>query len=167
VSATSASSSLDTRFATYEFASPNPYLDARPIRSLRVSSCFAMARWPKRLLALEAAVQRAPHGIASKAAAPAWALLGQAHAENDHDDRAIACLMRAVDADNGDLSALIALGVSCANDYYRDEALNLLETWLDQHPDYRHLAAQMPPAPVPSQHGRRRRRWWRRVGGVV
>lgn len=152
VSATSASSSLDTRFATYEFASPNPYLNsADPFAEGQ--QLFRNGSLAEAILALEAAVQRAPHGIASKAAAPAWALLGQAHAENDHDDRAIACLMRAVDADNGDLSALISLGVSCANDYYRDEALNLLETWLDQHPDYRHLAAQMPPAPVPLNMG--------------
>lgn len=147
VSATSASSSLDTRFATYEFATPNPYLSAADPFA-EGQQLFRSGSLAEAILALEAAVQRAPHGIASKAAAPAWALLGQAHAENDHDDRAIACLMRAVDADNSDLSALIALGVSCANDYYRDEALNLLETWLDQHPDYRHLAAQMPPVPL-------------------
>jgi peroxin-5 len=152
VSATSGSSSLDTRFATYEFATPNPYLNsADPFSEGQL--LFRNGSLAEAILALEAAVQRAPNGIASKAAAPAWALLGQAHAENDHDDRAIACLMRAVDADNSDLSALIALGVSCANDYYRDEALNLLETWLDQHPDYRHLAGQMPAVPMPMGGG--------------
>ena len=53
--------------------------------------------------------------------------------------------MRAVDADNGNMDALIALGVSCANDYYKAEALNLLESWLEQHPRYRHLLNDAPP----------------------
>jgi peroxin-5 len=140
-----AASSLE-RFAEYVFASPNPFLDAAdPFGDGQ--RLFRSGSLADAVLALEAAVQRAPGGVASASAAPAWALLGQAHAENDHDGRAISCLMRAVDADNSDLNALIALGVSCANDYYRDEALNLLETWLDQHPDYRHVAAEMPAAP--------------------
>jgi peroxin-5 len=52
--------------------------------------------------------------------------LGKAHAENDHDDRAIACLMRAVAANNTDLDALIALGVSCTNDYFKVSAVRVL-----------------------------------------
>ena len=61
-------------------------------------------------------------------AVEAWSLLGQVHAENDNDDLAIAALMRAVEADPGDLHSLIALGVSCTNDFHKEEALNLLET---------------------------------------
>jgi peroxin-5 len=39
-------------------------------------------------------------------------MLGQSHAENDEDKRAILCLERAVEEDPYNLSALMALGVN-------------------------------------------------------
>ncbi len=59
----------------------------------------------------------------------AWRSLGQAHAQNDKDDRAIAALRRALKIAPNDMDALMSLGVSYTNEMYRDEALGALGTY--------------------------------------
>jgi len=94
------------------------------------------------VLALEAAVHQNPEN------SKAWQYLGQAHAENDKDNQAITCLVKAVDVDPQNLEALAALAVSYTNDFNREKALDALETWLKRHPEYSHIPASAPPPPV-------------------
>lgn len=46
----------------------------------------------------------------------AWRLLGQCHADNDNDPKAIQCLAAAVKADPNNLKALAAIGVAYFNE---------------------------------------------------
>lgn len=94
------------------------------------------------ILALEAEVHRNPQN------SKAWQYLGQAHAENDKDTQAITCLARAVEVDPQNLEALAALAVSYTNDFNREKALDVLETWLQRHPDYNAIPAGTRPPPA-------------------
>lgn len=73
----------------------------------------------------------------------AWQYLGQAHAENDKDGQAIISLEKAVEVDPQNLDALAALAVSYTNDFNREKALDVLETWLRRNEAYTHI----PPPP--------------------
>jgi peroxin-5 len=97
------------------------------------------------ILALEMEVQKNPTNSA------AWQALGQAHAENDKDNLAILSLEKAVQVDPENLDALAALAVSYTNDFAREKALDVLETWLSRNKDYTHI----PPAhgAPPPQNG--------------
>lgn len=94
------------------------------------------------ILALEAAVNQNPEN------SKAWQYLGQAHAENDKDNQAITCLVKAVDVDPQNLEALAALAVSYTNDFNREKALETLEIWMKRHPEYSHIPASTPAPPV-------------------
>ena len=63
--------------------------------------------------------------------AEAWRWLGMAHAETDDDRQAIATLLKSVDVDQGNLEALLELGVSCTNELDQTQALCFLETWIN------------------------------------
>jgi len=88
--------------------------------------------------AFEAELQARPDN------AEAWRYLGQAHAENEAERQAIACLLKAVSLDPYNLPALMTLGVSFANDLDESRSLNYLKTWLLNNPEYQDgaLAAQ-------------------------
>eukprot|EP00656_Telonema_subtile_P049819 TRINITY_DN6287_c0_g1_i1.p1 TRINITY_DN6287_c0_g1~~TRINITY_DN6287_c0_g1_i1.p1 ORF type:complete len:505 (+),score=161.84 TRINITY_DN6287_c0_g1_i1:97-1611(+) len=60
----------------------------------------------------------------------AWRKLGQAHAERDDDQQAIAALLQAVQIDASDTSTLLELGVSCTNEANRKQAYTFLLEWL-------------------------------------
>jgi peroxin-5 len=68
--------------------------------------------------------------------AEAWRMLGQCHAENDEDRRAIACLERAAERDPYNLEALVALGVSRVNELDQDGALRALRAWIKHNPTF-------------------------------
>jgi peroxin-5 len=99
--------------------------------------------------------------------AQAWRLLGQTHAQSDKDDRAIAALRKALSIRRAlslslshiyrfsyanisvawlldttgitpnDLEALMSLAVSYTNEMYREEALTVLERWIQSNPRYK------------------------------
>jgi len=75
----------------------------------------------------------------------AWQYLGQAQAENDKDDLAIAALNGAVKADPGNLDALLNLSVSYTNDFHKDRALDTLVQWMQYNPQYREVFLKFPP----------------------
>ena len=52
----------------------------------------------------------------------------------DNDTQAIAALVKAVELDASNLSALLELGVSCTNELDQTQALIFLQTWLEAHP---------------------------------
>ncbi|EGG22706.1 tetratricopeptide-like helical domain-containing protein [Cavenderia fasciculata] len=85
------------------------------------------------IIDLEAQVKNNPQN------SQAWMKLGIAHAENDKDQQAIQCLLKAIQVDNNNLTARIALAVSYTNDSKREKALSTLEEWLKSHPGYSHI----------------------------
>jgi tetratricopeptide (TPR) repeat protein len=113
----------------YEFSPDNPFSD-HPAPLLRGIELFDAGELSDAILAFEAAAQRDMQNN------EIWRRLGEAHAENDRDDRAIAALTRATHIDAGDLPALMSLAVSCTNDSYRVQALRVLKNWLARNPRY-------------------------------
>jgi peroxin-5 len=128
--------------AEYHFARENPFRTQPPATleaALAVGTTDSRAR---QILALEAFLGTAT-GQANPG--PVWSALGSAHAANDSDDQAIACLIRALDAAPDNADAMLALGTSATNDFYKEEALNLLESWLESQPEYAHLPSTATP----------------------
>ena len=70
----------------------------------------------------------------------AWRLLGQCHADNDDDRKAVRCLAASVDKDPSNLKALAAIGVAYFNERLTDLALDHLRKWVDNHPEYKALS---------------------------
>lgn len=98
---------------------------------------FNAGRVKEAIQAFEAAVTKdAEH-------ADAWRYLGQANAENEQEDAAIAALLNAVKVDPYNLEALMMLGVSYTNDLEESRALKYLKTWLLNNPDYQTEALEM------------------------
>jgi peroxin-5 len=121
----------------YEFQTENPFLQhPEPFQEgLRL---FREGNIPDAILCFEAAVQKDPKHT------QAWQLLGQAQAENDKDDMAIAALVKAVEAEPTNSEALMTLAVSYTNDFHKQNALEVLLQWLKTHPKYNdiYLASQ-------------------------
>ncbi|KAL6073868.1 Peroxin-5 [Balamuthia mandrillaris] len=125
------------RLGEYEFQSNNPYSGQPAEEAFRKGiALFDRGELAESILAFEAVAQQEPTNT------EAWRRLGEAHAENDRDDRAIMALTKAVQVDPANLSALLSLAVSCTNDSYRDQALNALKSWLQNNPRYKDLSAQ-------------------------
>ena len=68
--------------------------------------------------------------------AEAWLNLGKMHTENDRDDLAMQCFLKANEADpfNGD--ALLALGISCTNEFDEFDAMIHIANWMKLHAAY-------------------------------
>ncbi|XP_039116820.1 peroxisome biogenesis protein 5 [Dioscorea cayenensis subsp. rotundata] len=123
----------DTSRGIYEFSDMNPYV-GRPNPLKDGQDLFRKGLLSEAVLALEAEVLKNPEN------AEGWRLLGITHAENDDDQQAIASMMRAQQVDPANLEVLLALGVSYTNELEREEALNYLYKWLQNHPKYGSLA---------------------------
>ncbi|KAG2180490.1 hypothetical protein INT44_003494 [Umbelopsis vinacea] len=99
-------------------------------------------------LAFEAAVQKSPLD------SQAWMHLGNTQAQNEKEEPAIRALEKAVEVDEGNLSALMSLAVSYTNESYDHAAYQTLERWiLQRYPD------TVPPMAEPTEtpfdlHGR-------------
>jgi peroxin-5 len=117
----------------YEFQKDNPFLQDPDSFQKGVEE-FNRGSMRKAVLLLEAAVQQ------DATNARAWEYLGQAQAENDRDDLASLALLRAVQADPANRSALMTLAVSYTNDFHKDRALDCLHQWVASHPDYAAIA---------------------------
>jgi peroxin-5 len=85
------------------------------------------------VLALEVELQRNPTN------SRCWHLLGQAHAENDQDSKAIEALSKAVETDSKNGDARMALAVSFTNDLYKENALGCLMEWINNNPQFQHF----------------------------
>lgn len=68
--------------------------------------------------------------------AEAWLSLGKIHTENDRDDLAMECFLRALEADPFNADALLALGISCTNEFDEFEAMVHLRNWIKLHHIY-------------------------------
>lgn len=60
----------------------------------------------------------------------AWHLLGKLHQENDDDNKAVQCLLKAHEKDPLNLDVLLSLGVSCTNNLDETQAMTYLKIWL-------------------------------------
>lgn len=120
--------------AGYTFSEENPYADTEDPFSV-AQGHIQTGDIPEAILALEAEVQRHPDS------SEAWRLLGQLHAENDDDGKAIAALIKCYEIDPYNLDSLIALGVSCTNELDEQKALEHLRSWLQNNPDYMGIPA--------------------------
>jgi len=113
----------------YEFSAANPF-DGDPSALARGRELLHQGVLSEAVLALEAAAKQ------EEGAGEAWRLLGQAHAENDDDRRAISAVARALRADPGDREALLAMSVSLTNELDQATALGYMQQWLEHHPDH-------------------------------
>lgn len=143
------SEGLDSSTHPYQFtpARDNPYMAIEnPFQ--KGIELFEEGRVDQAALAFEAELQRDENN------STCWQYLGQAHAENDKDGKAIACLQRAVNTNANNSEALLSLAVSFTNDLYRDQALDTLRSWIESHPDYKDLAGRFdnPPEELETPH---------------
>ena len=120
--------------AGYAFEDENPFAESVDPFS-EAQTCISTGDVPQAILALEAEVQKHPDN------SEAWRLLGQLHAENDDDGKAIAALLRCYEIDPYNLDSLLALGVSCTNELEEQKALEHLKSWLQNNPEYMGIPA--------------------------
>ena len=66
----------------------------------------------------------------------AWTMLGRIHSENDCDNHAFQCLLRALEVDPFNLDAELALGILCTNEFDELDAMIHLKNWIRLHPIY-------------------------------
>ena len=135
---------LSTELEDYEFVDveDNPYANY-PDAFKKGVELFQDGHLSQAILALEAELHKNPSN------SQCWHLLGQAHAENDKDTKAIQALLKAVDADKNNLDAAMALAVSFTNDLYRDRALSSLASWIEKNPNYHSLYVPFDPSSAP------------------
>eukprot|EP01119_Soliformovum_irregulare_P014123 TRINITY_DN3837_c0_g1_i1.p1 TRINITY_DN3837_c0_g1~~TRINITY_DN3837_c0_g1_i1.p1 ORF type:complete len:593 (-),score=151.28 TRINITY_DN3837_c0_g1_i1:54-1583(-) len=119
----------------YQFTDGNPYaaLDDPLEKGLEL---FQEGRLEQAILAFEAELARNP------TSATGWQHLGLAHAENDKDGKAITCLQKAAEYDPQNADIKMALAVSYTNELNRELALDTLRTWIEEHPQYKHIQYQ-------------------------
>jgi peroxin-5 len=80
--------------------------------------------------ALEAEINKNPDN------SEAWHLLGKIHTENDRDDFAMQCFLKALEVDPFNANALLALGISCTNEFDEFDAMKYLKNWIKLHHIY-------------------------------
>ncbi len=120
----------------YNFAEDNEYLGASNPMEAGMDA-FVRGDIATALLCFEAEIQQSPSN------SEAWRMLGQCHAENDQDRRAIECLERASEHDPYNLNALLSLGVSYVNELDSGNALHNLKGWIQHNPKYSELKAEV------------------------
>ena len=77
-------------------------------------------------------------------------MIGTCYAENDEDQKAITALLNSIKANEGNLAALLQLGVCHTNEFSRERAFMFLQMWLEKHPKYSHvLQTTMIPKDLP------------------
>ena len=129
----------------YQFHQPNPFMESANPYEEGVA-LYAAGKLQEAILAFEAAIQQQERAQTAKQwdLSNCWRLLGTCYAENDDDSNAILALLKAVDADHSNLEALLELGVSFTNEVEESEALKFLYSWLQHHPDFKHVPGDQP-----------------------
>lgn len=127
----------------YQFHQPNPFMESANPYEEGVA-LYAAGKLQEAILAFEAAIQQQEKSAKQWDLSNCWRLLGTCYAENDDDSNAILALLKAVDADHSNLEALLELGVSFTNEVEESEALRFLYSWLQHHPDFKHVPGDQP-----------------------
>jgi Flp pilus assembly protein TadD len=81
-------------------------------------------------LAFEAEVTKNPEN------SEGWYLLGKIHTENDRDDLAMQCFNNSLQVDPFNADSLLALGISCTNEFDEFDAMRHLKNWIKLHHVY-------------------------------
>jgi peroxin-5 len=124
------------RNSQYVFTNPNPY-DGN-VNALQIGKdLIKTGVLSEATLALEAAVKQ-PESQ-QRSVTEAWRLLGEAHAENDDDVRAIAAMREAHRLDPLDAEVALQLAVSHTNELEKTEAIQHAISWLRQQQGVSHL----------------------------
>jgi peroxin-5 len=124
------------RNSEYVFTNPNPY-DGN-VNALQIGKdLIKTGVLSEATLALEAAVKQ-PESQ-QRSITEAWRLLGEAHAENDDDVRAIAAMREAHRLDPLDAEVALQLAVSHTNELEKTEAIQHAISWLRQQQGVSHL----------------------------
>lgn len=133
---------------TYRFAQTdsNPFVSHKDPFAKGLD-LYQTGRIPEAILAFEAELIRNPSKyepilyILTSTSAKSWQMIGLAQAENDNDTQATAALIKANELEHGNMDTLLALAVSCTNDFNKDMAVDSLHQWIRSHPkcDSTHL----------------------------
>ncbi|KAF2365750.1 Tetratricopeptide-like helical domain [Trinorchestia longiramus] len=125
---------LQREFQPYKFVEDNP-LASHPDPLAEGERCLAEGDLPSAVLLFEAAVQQQPQ------LPKAWYLLGQAHAENEQDEKALPALRKCVELDPTHDKAWMALATSYTNESEQTLACLALKSWLRCSSDYSSLVS--------------------------
>lgn len=119
-------------FKEYAYIKENPMLDVE--NALEKGKEFLKnGDIPSAVICFEAAVQQETEN------AEAWQLLGISQAENEKDPNAIVALKKALELNNLNLHVLMALAISYTNESYQNQALKMLNQWMQVNPKYSNL----------------------------
>lgn len=130
-----------TSYADYQFQQDNPYVTEEDPFSIGCALMDNGAKLSVAALCFEAALQHNPQHV------EAWSRLGDAQAQNEVEDVAIAALEQCVKLDPHNEKGLMNLAVSYTNEGYESAASATLERWLaTKYPDLVNRAASENPA---------------------
>lgn len=119
-------------FKEYTYIKENPMLNVE--NALEKGKEFLKnGDIPSAVICFEAAVQQEAEN------AEAWQLLGISQAENEKDPNAIVALKKALELNNLNLQVLMALAISYTNESYQNQALKMLNQWMQVNPKYSDL----------------------------
>lgn len=128
-------------YADYQFQKDNPYVSEDDPFSIGCALMDNGAKLSVAALCFEAALQHNPQHV------EAWSRLGDAQAQNEVEDVAIAALEQCVKLDPHNEKGLMNLAVSYTNEGYESAASATLERWLaTKYPDLVNKAASENPA---------------------
>lgn len=130
----------------YAMAAANPYRAEEKPAKLGIHAIYA-GDFQSAILALEAHLQASPEDYFC------WRILGKIMQDQDQEQRACACLLRAHRLRPADRETLKLLGVSCSNVLDDVKALNFLKLWMLADERYAPLIdpAVIPPAMLSSE----------------
>jgi peroxin-5 len=119
-------------FKEYTYIKENPMLNIE--NALEKGKTFLKdGDIPSAVLCFEAAVQQESEN------AEAWELLGMSQAENEKDPNAIVALKKSLELNSSNLKVLMALAISYTNESYQNQALKMLNQWMQVNPKYTNL----------------------------
>ena len=117
----------------YLFSENNPYIQ-EPHCLEKALDSLNNGDTSKAILYLESILQNKPNDQ------DIWMLLGKIYQDNDEENQARDCLLKAVNIDTNNLSTLLSLGISLANTSDDFRALKCLSRWISKHPKFEQVA---------------------------
>ncbi|KAI9201805.1 uncharacterized protein BJ171DRAFT_516585 [Polychytrium aggregatum] len=132
------------RYDNYEFSPNNPYLSQSPEALSRALEGLSNQNLIDKILIYEAIVQQ------SNEPSSVWLQLGLAQQENENDVAAISALRKSLQTGSAASGAWIDLAVSYTNESLRDRAIQSLESWLSNQPEYQSVHQRFKDSTAPT-----------------